>query len=258
MLPFVDLHVHLLAGLDDGPATREMAIAMCRQMVDQGTRTAVAVAHQSEYFPGVSATRIRDAVSLLREDLRASDIDLLVHPAGEIMACPELVRLWHSGSLMSLADQQNYLLVEMPHRFFVDLRPLLQELAHAHLQLVLAHAERTEELLFDPGRIEGLISLGTFVQVNAESVTDPPNGRFIRSLRDWFRRGIVHALGSDGHSPDRRPPHMADAVKRVRRWVGETAADRISNTLPRLLLRQTPIAPPPPLPITRRWWGRFW
>lgn len=231
---------------------------MCRLAAREGTRMAAAVAHQCELFPGVTPDRIRGSLDLLRARLSDECIDLEVHPAGEIMACPDLVSRWQRGDLVSLADQKRHLLVEMPHRLFVDLRPIAEELAAQGMSIVLAHPERTEEFLFDHGRIEGLIERGCLVQVNAGSVTDPPNGRFQKALREWFRRGVVHVLGSDGHSPNRRPPRLAAAVEQVRRWAGATAADRISNTLGRMILRGIPVRVALPLPVVRRWWASFW
>lgn len=258
MLPFVDLHVHLHAGLDDGPTTLEEALEMCRLAAREGTRMAAAVAHQCELFPGVTPDRIRSNLDPLRTRLKTDGIDLEVYPAGEVMACPDLVLRWLNGDWVSLADQKRHLLVEMPHRLFVDLQSIAEEFSANGISIVLAHPERTEEFLFDHGRIEGLIERGCLVQVNASSVTDPPNGRFQNALREWFRRGVVHVLGSDGHSPTRRPPRLAAAVEQVRRWVGATAADRISNTLGRMILRGIPVRVAPPLPLVRRWWASFW
>lgn len=258
MLPLVDCHVHLLAGLDDGPTDRAEAVTMCRMLHHQGVGLAAAVAHQSELFPGVTAERIREAIDRLRLDLCEAGIPLEVQPAGEVMASPDLLARWQSGSLVSLADRGKYLLVEMPHGLFVDLRPMLRQLSEARLSIVLAHAERTEELLFDSGPIEDLISHGAFVQVNASSVTDPPSSRFERALRNWFRRGMVHVLGSDGHSTVQRPPHLAAAVQRVRRWIGTKAAERVAQTFPRLMIQGVSLKVPPPLPQTKRWWSSFW
>lgn len=258
MLPFVDLHVHLHAGLDDGPATLDGALEMCRLAAAEGTQMAAAVAHQCDLFPGVTPDRIRASLASLRHRLHQHEIDLDVYPAGEVMACPDLLSRWRTGDVLSLADQKRHLLVEMPHRLFVDLRSIVREFSAQGVSIVLAHPERTEELLFDQGRIEGLIEGGCLVQVNASSITDPPNSRFERALREWFRRGVVHVLGSDGHSPDRRPPRLAAAVARVRQWVGATAADRISNTLGRMILRGVSVRVAPPLPLVRRWWAGLW
>ena len=114
----------------------------------------------------------------------------------------------------------------MPHGLFVDLRGTVLDLRAAGVRPILAHPERSPELLQDGGRIEELIRAGCLVQVSSKSVTAPASGRDERALKGWFRRGMVHVLGSDGHSPSRRPPRLADAYRRLVRWAGCGVADR--------------------------------
>ncbi len=65
MIPLIDIHCHLLAGLDDGPATQEEALAMCRLAYAEGTRMAAATAHQNDHWPDVTPERIRLACDIL-------------------------------------------------------------------------------------------------------------------------------------------------------------------------------------------------
>ena len=84
--PLVDTHCHLLAALDDGPKTREDALAMCRRAYEQGVRHSVALAHQNEHYPDNSPDRLREACKLLQADLKAADLaDFQVYPCAEVM-----------------------------------------------------------------------------------------------------------------------------------------------------------------------------
>src|SRR5262249_8221937 len=134
------------------------------------------------------------------------------------------------GQLLSVSDQQRYLLIEMPHRVFVDLLPMVQALRQRGLRTILAHPEREPEFLYGDGQIEALIEAGCLVQVSASSVTDPRDPEERQALRSWFNRGVVHLLASDGHSPTSRPPLLAAAYREITRWVGPLAADRIAST----------------------------
>ena len=87
-----------------------------------------------------------------------------------------------------------------------------------------------EELLHERGRMERLIRAGCLVQVSGRSETHPGCREDERALRDWFRRGLVHLLGSDGHSPHRRRPRMAAAYQQILRWAGVAVADRVCST----------------------------
>src|SRR5829696_7672352 len=102
MIPLVDTHCHLLAGLDDGPRTDADALAMCRIAYDEGVRMACAVAHQNERWSGVTPQRIRQATQHLARQLRENGPPLTVFPCAEVMVRPDLESAWGSGQLLSV------------------------------------------------------------------------------------------------------------------------------------------------------------
>jgi protein-tyrosine phosphatase len=257
MIPLVDMHCHLLAGLDDGPRTDADALAMCRLAYAEGTRLAAATAHQNERWHAVTPDGIRGAARRLAQALRDAGVPLTVFPCAEVMAHPEVEAAWQAGDLLSVADRRQYLLLEMPHGVFVDLRDTAGRLRRAGVRPILAHPERHPELLHEAGAIERLIRAGCLVQVSSHNVTDPSSRREERALRDWFRRGVVHLLGSDGHSPGRRPPRLAEAYRRVRRWAGSTVADRVCSTNGMAVLQGLPLRIAEPEP-RRSWLPRLW
>jgi protein-tyrosine phosphatase len=258
MIPLVDMHCHLLAGLDDGPGTEDEALDMCRIACNEGVGSASATAHQNEHWCSVTPERIRQAAHRLSQRLHDVRIPFTVFPCAEVMVQPEVVSLWQRGDLLSVADHGQYLLVEMPHGLCVDLRGAAKELRESGVRLLLAHPERHDELLHDSGRIEQLIQAGCLVQVSSSSITEPANGRDERALKSWFMRGVVHCLGSDGHSPSRRPPHMANAYRKISRWIGVAAADRIGSTNGMAISQGLPLRVPAPQPPRQRGILKLW
>src|SRR5262245_47030547 len=115
MLPLADTHVHLLAGLDDGPPTEEVALAMCRMLVSEGARHATALAHQNEDYPDNTPPRMSRAAAALSATLAAKNIPLAVYPTAEVMLSPSTVADWRAGKLLSVANRRQWLLVEMPY-----------------------------------------------------------------------------------------------------------------------------------------------
>jgi protein-tyrosine phosphatase len=89
-------------------------------------------------------------------------------------------------------------------------------------------------------------------------VTQPASARDERAIKDWVKRGVVHLLGSDGHSLHQRPPKISTAVDRIRRWAGPSAADRIGSINGQLVLRGVSFKPSSPAPSSRRWWALIW
>jgi protein-tyrosine phosphatase len=103
-----------------------------------------------------------------------------------------------------------------------------------------------------------MIRAGCLVQVSSGSITDPPSAADRRALKDWFRRGCVHLLGSDGHSPRRRPPLLAAAYRQVGRWAGGAVADRVASTNGFALLSGLPLRVPEPVARLAAWFPKFW
>src|SRR5690242_15986870 len=226
MLPLADTHVHLLAGLDDGPRDADEALAMCRMLAAEGCRTATALAHQNPSWPDNTADHLKAAAAKLTAQLKEHKVPLTVYPTGEVMLSPDLVAQWKAGTLLSFGGFGKFLLVEMPHGLFVDVRPFAAELRPLGVRLVIAHAERYPELLHDPEATERLIAAGCLIQVTASELAEPASSADERALKDWARRGVIHLLGSDGHRLGGREPRMQGGYEALARWAGRSAADR--------------------------------
>ncbi len=128
MPPLVDIHVHLLAGLDDGPRTPEDAVAMCRMMTEEGIRYAAAGAHQNDEYPNNTPDKLRTAAGELAERLRAADIPLETKPSAEVMVSTETLDQLQRKDLLTIGDTGRYILIEMPHGLCVELKWLVEEL----------------------------------------------------------------------------------------------------------------------------------
>jgi protein-tyrosine phosphatase len=255
MPPLVDIHVHLLAGLDDGPKTPEDALAMCRMMTEEGIVYAAAGAHQNDDYPANTPDRLRTAAGELAHRLRDAGIPLQTQPSAEIMVSPETLAQLDRGDLLTVGDTGKYLLIEMPHGLCVELKWLVEEFVDRGIRPILGHAERVPEVLHDPGRAEALIAAGCLLQVSSKSITDPPNSADAAAIRSWFQRRMVHLLGSDGHSLRRRPPVMKAAYQVVEKLVGPQEAERIGSATGRAVLEGRPVTVPAPAPPPRRWFA---
>jgi protein-tyrosine phosphatase len=257
MLPLADTHVHLLAGLDDGPPDDDTALAMCRMLAADGCRFATALAHQNPTYPQNTADTLLAAADRLKARLAEHKVPLTVYPTGEVMLTPDLLADWQAGRLLSYGGHGKHLLVEMPHGQYLDVRRVAEGLRSAGLQPVIAHAERYEELLFDPQVAEAAIAAGCLIQVSTGELAEPPSARVEQALKDWAKRGLIHLLGSDGHGLDRRRPEMKGGARRLTGWVGPAAADRIGSIWGQAVLEGRPVRPPKPLPKPRSWFARL-
>jgi protein-tyrosine phosphatase len=257
MLPLIDTHVHLLAGLDDGPPDPDVALAMCRMLVAEGARSAVALAHQNDGYPHNTPERLRAAVADLAATLKTQNLPLTVYPAGEVMLAANLAERVAAGGCLSVADHRQFLLVEQPHGLFLDLLSLAAAVRPTGMRLIVAHAERYPELLHDHGLTARLIDAGCLIQVTARQLAEPPSAADGRAMKEWVTRGFVHLLGSDGHGLDRRQPRLKAGYEMIRRWAGPSVADRIGHIWAAAVLEGRPLNVPRPLPPQRSWFSRL-
>jgi protein-tyrosine phosphatase len=257
MIHFADTHVHLLAGLDDGPPTEDVALAMCRMLVAEGAGYATALAHQNSGYPENTADHLRAASAALAAMLAEKKIPLSVHPTGEVMLSPTTLDDWRSGLLLSVGDHRQWLLVEMPHGAFVDVLPLAEALKPEGVRLIIAHAERYEPLLDDLALCAKWIEAGCLLQVTARALAEPWEPGFELALQRWAKGGFIHLLGSDGHGIDHRRPLLAAGFGRLAKWIGRSRAAQIAGVWGRAVLEGKPVTVPRPRPEGRSWFRRL-
>lgn len=257
MPPLADTHVHLLAGLDDGPPTLDVAVAMCRMLAAEGAGHATALCHQNEAYPANTADRVRAAAAELAAELAAKEVPLAVYPTGEVMVAPALLDDWAGGRLMSVGDAGKFLLVEMPHGVFVDLLPVVEQLRPMGVRVIVAHAERVPDLLHDPARAERWIAAGCLIQVTARTIAEPWTPEMGRGIEAWVRGRFVHLIGSDGHGIDRRRPMLAEGYARLAKLGGRAYAEQVGCVWGAAVLRGGAVEVPPPRPPARTWFTRL-
>jgi protein-tyrosine phosphatase len=257
MTPLADTHVHLLAGLDDGPPTADVVLAMCRALFSQGVIHATALAHQNDAYPENTADQLRCAAANLAANLAAARIPVAVYPTGEVMLSPTTFDDWIAGKLLSVGDHKKWLLVEMPHGLCLNILPIAEAFKSVGVRLIIAHAERYPEMLYDPGLTARWIAAGCLIQVTAHALVEPWERGMERALKQWVQGGFVHVLGSDGHGIDRRRPEMAAGFERLVRWVGLAAAERIGSMWGAAVLQGKPVNVPEPQLVARSWFARL-
>ena len=233
---------------------------MCRIIWQEGTRAVTATAHQNKSWPLNRPDRIREAAKKLQTQLSEMQIPLEIHASSEVMVSTDLEEAWHRGDLLSVADTGKYLLLEMPHNLFVDLQSTIDRFVQAGIHPILAHPEQCPELLHDPERLESWVNRGCFVQVSSGNITKPSSSTDLRALRYWIEQGLVHLIGSDGHSPRRRLPRLHQAVQTISQWGGPRLAHDIAVHNGRRVIEGKPIAARmvAQLPEKRPWYKRFW
>jgi protein-tyrosine phosphatase len=243
----IDLHTHILPGVDDGVETEEEAVAFARMAAEDGTRVLVATPHCKEgVWVNDRATVLRD-VRALRSRLDGEGIDLRLVPGAEVHLCPDLVERVRDGRAPTLDDNGKTLLLELSlTQYPVDLENLVFRLKLAGIEVVFAHPERVRFFQDDLSRYESVVRLGAYGQITTGSVT----GQFGSAIREFseelLRKGLVHVLASDSHNLRGRPPVLSEALASIASLIGEPRAMGMCTDVPRALLEgREPDLPPP-------------
>jgi protein-tyrosine phosphatase len=244
----IDLHCHILFGLDDGPADLDATMELARAAAGTGTRTIVATPHIRDDHPfdiGMIAVRTKE----VNEALRRERIDLEVVPGGEV-ALSKVPEMDDEGLRTVTLGGGPYLLVESPYTHATDLLEReLFELQLRGFRVLLAHPERSPSFQSDAKRLARLVERGFACSVTAASLT----GRFGRTVRRFsihmLLEGLVHDIASDAHDPIGRTPDLAAGLRAVEEEIpGALAAlDWFTVEAPTAILAGDEVGSPPQL-----------
>jgi len=248
----IDLHCHLLPGIDDGPATLDVSLAMARCAVADGITFTACTPH---IYPGLyenNQAGISAAVDALRLALAEAGIPLQLGTGADTHLAPDLLGSIRAGRVPTL-NGSRYLLLEPPHhvappRFDESVFALMS----AGIVPVITHPERLSWIETHYSVFGELVKQGAWMQVTAGSLT----GRFGRRPKYWAERmideGQVHILATDAHHVDKRPPLLAEARHAAAARVGAQEATHLVLTRPQGILDDVSPGQLPPLPERAR------
>ncbi len=227
----IDLHNHILPGIDDGAADMDEAIAMAQIAVEDGIRTIVATSHVRG-DQAVSPAEIRKHVACFNDELRKRKVALRVLAGAEVYYEMPLDVFAAHG----LAGTCSVLL-EFPHsRLPGTAESVVTALRHRGLLPIIAHPERNGTIIERPEMLLPLLQPGVLAQITAASLTGEMGNDVQRCAVHLLRMGAVHLIASDAHSATRRPPRMGDGVKVAARIVGRSKAQDMVQATPQRVL----------------------
>jgi protein-tyrosine phosphatase len=240
----IDLHSHVLPGIDDGPRTIEESMAIGRAAQATGTRVMVATPHISWHYPNEHATIAR-LTGALNTRFQREGIAVEIRPGAEIAMTradeikpDELAQLGLGGG--------RWLLLEPPFTPVVTgIEAVVVKLQNAGHQVLLAHPERCPAFHREPRILESLVQSGVLTSITAGSLVGRFGGEVRRFARGLVERGMVHNVASDAHDAVRRPPGMAAELAEAG---FEALADWLALAVPSAILsgEEIPACPSPP------------
>ncbi|SFF23850.1 protein-tyrosine phosphatase [Paenibacillus catalpae] len=216
----IDIHTHILPGIDDGAADWDYSIKLARAAAAEGITGIVATPHHYDGKYSNDANTVRELTTELNNKLTELDIPLKIQTGQEIRVHSEFLSNWQSGKLLPMGDS-SYVLIEMPSsQIPKSMEQIVYELRLLGVSTVIAHPERNAEVVQNPDRLAELVELGAYAQVTTHSLL----GGFGRGIEkaSWTlcRRGLIHIVASDAHHLEWRGFRMKDAYERVEAELG--------------------------------------
>ncbi len=232
---FVDIHCHLLPGIDDGSASWEETLSMARMAVADGTQTIIVTPHQLGNFSHNRGDAIRALTAQVQRMLNEHGIALQVMPGGDVRIEDGMLEGLSSGEVLSLGDLRRHVLLELPHELYFPLEGILASLQQQGMAGILSHPERNRGLLREPELLLALVDGGCLMQVTAGSLMGTFGPRS-QELAEWMlERGLVHFLATDAHGTKSRRPLMHRAYERVAELTDEATAGDLCIRHPSLV-----------------------
>lgn len=208
----IDLHCHLLPGVDDGPADDEQALALAREQVAAGVSRAAATPHVGWSWP-LTPSELPERLAALRALLAAERVPLEVVAGGELQATFALDLSDEQLAVLALGGGP-YLLLEAPMTSVaVGLDRIVFALQARGHRVLLAHPERCPGLQRDPELLARLVGAGALTQVTAGALSGRFGGTVRRFALELVGNGLVHTVASDAHDLGGRPPGMREELR---------------------------------------------
>lgn len=226
----IDLHNHLLPGIDDGAPDLETALTLARMAVRDGITHVVCTPHIHPGRYDNTPTSIAAARAQLVAGLQQEGITLQVASAAEVRFGMELMVGIAQNQIPFLGDWKGrkVLLLEFPHgEIPFGAERLTGWLLQRNIVPMIAHPERNKGLLRSPGKLKPFLDQGCLLQLTASSVA----GGFGPAAQDLAHKlleeGAVTVLATDAHNQQHRPPHLSDGLQHTARLIGETKAETL-------------------------------
>lgn len=237
-MKIIDIHSHVLPGVDDGASTEKESLRMLRIAAKQGIRGVIATPHHAPEYTHIHPEDILRACRALeiraQEEIRP---DFRIYPGQEILYSQDIVEKIQAGKVLTMAGSP-YVLVEfMPWAPYSDLQRCVRSLTLHHYRPILAHVERYE-VLREQGRPEELIRMGALLQMNYRRI----GGKWYEETTRWCRKMLkqekIHFLGTDMHNTSSRRPSTEGAQLWMDKHLDSSYVRKICYRNPRRLVKE--------------------
>lgn len=238
----IDIHTHILPGVDDGARNLEEALAMARIAVADGITHLFATPHTKSH-PSLSRHGVLEQVARLQAELDAANIPLKLLSGHEVRLHNNFFDDWMEDMAGPLGNSCYVLAEPLFNHYDKHTDEMLFELFDRGYTPVMAHPERIGPIQDNLALLEPFLGRGGLTQITATSLTGQDTKLARKTAEEMLRNGMVHIIASDAHKPYHRPPALSSAREIAAGWVGSAQATLMVVDVPGAIVNNQPVAP---------------
>lgn len=237
----IDVHSHIIFDVDDGPKTLDESLSLIQESYRQGVRTIVATSHRRKGMFETPEDKILANFELVKEAASEHLPDLTLLYGGELYYSDRVQEGLENKTVPTMAGTRFALIEFSMMTSWKDMHNALTQVLMLGITPLIAHIERYNALEFDKKRVQELINMGCYTQINSSHVLKPKlfgdkYKVFKKRARYFLEEDLVHCVASDMHNLSERPPFMQEARELIRKEFGRQRAQDLFELNPATLL----------------------
>ncbi|MDP8263732.1 MAG: CpsB/CapC family capsule biosynthesis tyrosine phosphatase [Candidatus Ancaeobacter aquaticus] len=233
----IDLHSHILPGIDDGAKTIEESLEMGRIAYRDGIRSIVATPHTLNGVYDNSRENIIEAVHVMQGHFKDAGIDITLYPGAEVQLDDQIAHHIESGYLLTLNDMGKYIFIELPvHVIPQHLDSLFFDLKMKGITPIITHPERNMFIEKDVNILFEFVEKGVLSQITASSLTGEFGSGVKACAKKLLKCKLVHIIATDSHATTHRVPILSEGVKVASQIVGKEDAQSMVIDVPQKVI----------------------
>lgn len=233
----IDIHCHVLYGLDDGPEDLEQSMELLRELEKKGVEKIIATPHYisgEDYAP--TCEEIREKVKILQQEIDKEKLKIKIYPGMEVYASHDTIEKIKNNEILSLNDSR-YILIEFPFELIPKyMTDLLFAMQLEGFTPIIAHPERYSSDYRKSKLLNELVEKGVLLQINSESIFGAYGKRAKKAAYHLLKAGMVHLVATDSHNLIKIPSDKQLIEKKISHICGIENAERIMYINPQRVL----------------------
>jgi len=233
--PLLDLHTHILPGIDDGAKNWEESLQMCRFAQKEGITTIACTPHIMSGIYDNNREKILLTTGKLKEKLKQENINLKVVPGAEIYLSSDIIKQLEDKIALTINDTGKFLLFDFPMKWIPSFtKDVLFQLQLRGITPIIAHPERNIKIIQEPNLIYQLVKQGALIQISSPSILSYLGRKTRKICEKLITHNLVHLVASDIHSPGQF--FLQQSRETISGWIGEEKASNLFTKNPQKII----------------------